>query len=160
MWKYLMAMPVINTIESVIDSCRDQVKPTIGSILYCDLAFGYMEHSGIYIGENKIVHLNRDGDIEVVSPKKFIDCGTAVSIYVSCRGTASVGSRKAAERAKKMLGSYRDYNFIFDNCHQFISGCLSGDFENAHNFLWMLKNEASNRLGSNTWRIWDIELFD
>lgn len=160
MWKYLIPIPVINTIESFVDSYRDQVEPVIGSVLYCDLAFGYMEHSGVYIGNNKIVHLNGGGEIEAVSPKGFIDCGTAVSIYVSCRDTNPVGSKQAAKRAKSMIGHSQNYNFILDNCHQFSSGCLSGDFKNAHSFLWMLKDETSKRTEANTWRVWDIELFD
>lgn len=57
MWRYLMLNPIINIGESLIDTFRDPVKPKLGSVLYCDLAFGYMEHSGIYIGRNKIVHL-------------------------------------------------------------------------------------------------------
>ena len=47
---------VVNTpgralARSFIDNViRDRVEPVIGSILYCDLALGYIEHSGIYVG--------------------------------------------------------------------------------------------------------------
>lgn len=146
--------------ESIVDACRDQVWPEIGSVLYCDLAFGYMDHSGIYIGNGEIVHLSGKGNIEIVSPKQFIDGGTACSIYVSCRDTAPVGSANAARRAKEMVGSSRNYNFLIDNCHQFSAGCLTGDFDNSCNFLWMLKDESSKRINSNSWRYWDIELFE
>lgn len=152
-------MPLYNAAESIVDGCRDKVHPKIGSILYCDLAFGYMDHSGIYIGNNQIVHLSGDGNIEIVSPKEFIDGGTACSIYVSCQDTSAVGSANVAKRAKNMIGTSRNYSFIFNNCHQFSAGCLSGDFENSHNFLWMLKDESAKWLGSDTWRYWDIELF-
>ena len=60
MW-WLLTKPVLNMAEGIIDACRDQVQPEIGSVLYCDLAFGYMEHSGIYIGNRQIVHLNEIG---------------------------------------------------------------------------------------------------
>lgn len=156
----LLAMPLYNMVEGIVDACRDQVCPAIGSILYCDLAFGYMEHSGVYIGKNKIVHLAGNGNIEVVSPQQFIAGGTAVSIYVSCRATSAVGCMEVAQRARAMVGQSRDYNFIIDNCHQFSTGCLTGDFDNSANFLWMLKDQAKKELGSDNWRLWDIKLFD
>jgi hypothetical protein len=148
-----------NTAESLVDGCRDTVQPKKGSILFCDLMFGHMEHSGVYLGNNEIAHLSGDGKIEVVSPKAFIAGGTAVSIYVSCSGTNAVGSSEVATRAKEMAGSSRSYNFLFNNCHQFSAGCLTGDFENSLNFLWMLKDEAKKHLGSDNWRQWDIKLF-
>ncbi len=157
-WR-LLIMPAYNALESIVDNCRDQVKPQVGSVVYCDLAFGFMDHSGIYIGNNRIVHLSGKGKIEVISPKKFIDGGTACSIYVSCKETSSVGSEKVAKRAISALGEYRDYNFILDNCHQFTAGCLNGDFDNSCNFLWMLKDESKSKIKSNSWRLWDIKLF-
>lgn len=156
----LLAMPLYNMVEGIVDACREQVQPAVGSILYCDLAFGYMEHSGVYIGNNRIVHLAGRGDIEVVSPKQFVSGGTGVSIYVSCRDTHAVGSSIVAERALERVGQSRDYNFVMDNCHQFSAGCLTGDFDNSSNFLWMLKDESKRKLKSDTWRLWDIQLFN
>ncbi|STQ90839.1 lecithin retinol acyltransferase family protein [Iodobacter fluviatilis] len=149
-----------NLVESFVDNViRDTVYPIKGSIVYCDLAFGNAEHSGIYVGNNKIVHLDGSGDIEIVSPKIFLDrlggFNSAISIYVSCDGDSPVGSNKTAKRAKDMAGSCRDYNFILDNCHQFTSGCISGDFENSDNFLWMLKDTAKSELNASTWRVWE-----
>ena len=51
-------------------------------VLYCDLACGFAEHSGIYIGNNQIVELNGGGDIAIVSPKEFIDGGTGVNHWL------------------------------------------------------------------------------
>ncbi|MEJ2676599.1 MAG: hypothetical protein P8011_15675 [Acidihalobacter sp.] len=82
-----------------------------------------------------------------------------MNILVSCRGASAVGSKKTADRAKSAVGKVRDYNFVLDNCHQFSAGCLTGDFDNSCNFLWMLKDETKNELGSDTWRHWDIDLF-
>ena len=76
------------------------------------------------------------------------------SIYVSCRNGRAVGSQQVANRALRKIGSRRDYNVIFDNCHQFCSGCLTGDFENSDNFLSMLKDTAQNTLGADDWRVW------
>lgn len=151
-----LIMPVYNFAESFVDNViRDKVSPKIGSVVYCDLAFGYMEHSGIYVGNGEIVHLNSKGNIETVSASEFIDGTTAISIYVSCRDGRSVGDEDIAERALSMVGYRRDYNVIFDNCHQFASGCITGDFDNSDNFLWMLKHTCEKKLRSNEWRVWE-----
>ena len=157
---HLLSVPFVNMAESIYDGCRDKVVPVPGSVLYCDLAMGYMEHSGIYVGDGKIVHLSGEGAIEVVSPKQFIKGGTAINIYVSCKDEFAVGSPAVARRAKSKVGYVREYNFLMDNCHQFSAGCLTGAFDKHINFLWMLKDEAKINLGSNTWRHWDIELFN
>ena len=157
MLKKFLWVPAINFTESFVDNVfRDKVEPEVGSVVYCDLAFGYAEHSGIYIGGNQIVHLNKYGEIETVSPSSFIDGTTAISIYVSCYDTYAIGCKSTAQRAKNMIGTDRNYNVIFDNCHQFSSGCLTGDFDNSDSFLWMLKHTANDKLQANSWRVWDI----
>ena len=40
-----------------------------------------------------------------------------------------------------MRNGFRNYNVLFDNCHQFTCGCLTGKFENPNNFFWMVENE-------------------
>ena len=150
-----------NVAESFVDNViRDKVSsPVIGSIVYCDLAAGYAEHSGVYIGNNSIVHLSGSGEIEIVSPGKFLKrlggLNMAVSIYVSCRNKNPVGSEDVANRAKSRVGRNRDYNVVMDNCHQFSSGCITDNFGNASNFMWMLKDDAKKHLGANEWRVWD-----
>ena len=147
-------------VDSFVDNVViDTVRPIKGSILYCDLHFGLGEHSGVYIGDNQIVHLDGSGEIEIVDPDEFLDrldgANSAISIYVSCNDKSAVGSNAVARRAKKMVGNYRDYNVILDNCHQFSSGCITGDFENTDNFLWALKRTARAELGANNWRVWE-----
>ncbi len=151
--------PIGSAIEGVIDSFRDAVQPQRGSVLYTDLLFGTMEHSGIYIGDNKIVELNSHGEISVVTPQEFISGGTGINIYVSCLHTEAVGSEPIAQRAEQMVGTKKDYHLVVDNCHIFSSGCITGDFDNNETFLWMLQQNAKEYLNANTWRIWDIELF-
>jgi hypothetical protein len=48
MLQLLAAQLISNTAGSIIDNVvRDRVgKPAIGSVVYCDLAFGIAEHSG------------------------------------------------------------------------------------------------------------------
>jgi len=71
-WRILISQPIINTMESIVDNTfRDKVKESkIKSVVYCDLFFGFAEYSGIYVGNNEIVHLNGKGKIEIVNPKQ------------------------------------------------------------------------------------------
>lgn len=148
----------ISAVEYIIDNAlRDTVtEPEIGSVLYCDLAIGLAEHSGVYLGNGEIIHLNGDGVIERVSPTEFMAGTTALNIYVSCDGSYATGCSSVAHRAKTFESdsSFRDYNVLLDNCHQFTSACLTGDIDNTHSFLWMLKDECSQQLGVNCWRVW------
>ena len=152
-------MPIFNLLESFIDNvCKDQVCPAYGSILYCEISLGYAEHSGVLIDPDHIVHLSGSGNIEAVSPEVFLNgldgLNTAISIYASCSEEA-VGGSSIANRAADMVGNSRDYRFLFDKCHQFVSGCVTGDYENTDNLLWMLKRTVSKHLGVDTWRVWD-----
>lgn len=149
-----------NLIESFVDNvCRDKVSAKPGSVLYFEMAFGAAEHSGIYVGNGEVVELSGEGDIQQVSVPEFLCVpalvDTAISIYVSSKDGHAVGSQAVARRARSMVGSRRNYNLILDNCHQFTSGCLTGDFENADNFLWMLKDTARKQLGAEEWRVWE-----
>ena len=149
----------ISAAQSAYDYVMGRVSsPAIGSIVYCDLA-GAVEHSGIYIGNDLIVHLDGSGHIEVVSPNDFLGrlggFNPAVNIFVSCDGDDPVGSESIGRRAQNALGEKRKYNFVLDNCHQFSSGCITGNFDNSCNFLWILKHEAEKKIGANSWRVWD-----
>lgn len=162
MWQILGSMLGLNLIESFVDNVvRDTVdEPSIGAVVYCDLAFGTMEHSGIYIGRDTIIHLNGDGVVETVSPREFLDGTTAISIYTSCFDSWPIGSSQAAERAiryKNSIGA-KNYNILLDNCHMFTSACLTGDLENADTFLWMLKHTAKeHECMLNNWRVWNYK---
>ncbi|WP_342117318.1 lecithin retinol acyltransferase family protein [Pseudoduganella sp. OTU4001] len=133
-------------------------EPVPGSILYSSIVTGVAEHSGVFIGDGQIVHLNGDGEIESVSAQTFMNrlggLSTGLAIYVSSNGTGAVGSVVVAERARSMIGKRRDYGLLMDNCHQFSAGCLTGNFENATNFMWMLKDEATRVLGTTRWAHW------
>lgn len=151
---------ITSATASLIDNyVREKTKPVMGSVLYCDLAF-IAEHSGIYVGKGKIAHLDGSGKIETVTARQFLKrlggLNPALSIYVSCNEETAVGSSRVAKLAKAMAGGERSYNVILDNCHQFASGCITGNFDNADNFLWMLKHTAEKEMSATSWRVWDL----
>lgn len=124
------------------DSTFTYKSPAIGSVVYCQL--GPVEHSGIFIGNNQIVQLNGRGQIECVSPDKFTDHITTIDpdIYIPCniKTKEPVGYTISSGRAIDKIDKNRNYNLLFDNCHQFSAGCITGDFENPNNFLTWLKD--------------------
>lgn len=149
---------VAESLEKIENRYIISVIPVPGSVVYCKLLTAH--HSGIYLGDGRIAHLNGDGMIESVDAGEFINrldgFNTAMQIYVACKDGVAVGCAKVAERASRMLGQRRNYNLILDNCHQFAAGCLTGDFENPINFFWMLKDTTKEVLGSEAWRPWDL----
>ena len=83
MWKVITRAMVVaaasvatnsacGAVKSTYKNFDTKVMPKKGSVLYCDLSFGIAEHSGIYVGDNRIVHLNGKGEIEAVSPAAFL----------------------------------------------------------------------------------------
>ena len=141
--------------KSAYKNFDTKVTPQKGSVLYCDLSFGIAEHSGIYVCDNRIVHLNGKGEIEVVSPAAFLSPFALQDIYVSCMENNAVGSERVANHALSMVGKKRNYNFVMNNCHQFTTGCLTEDFENSSKLLTFLKMQAEKTLNTDTWSLWD-----
>ena len=58
------------TMKTIDAFLIHNVRPAIGSVVYCNLAV-VAEHTGIYVGRNKIVHLNGNGRIEKVSAESI-----------------------------------------------------------------------------------------
>lgn len=137
-----------------------RLKPKVGSIVYCGLAANQFEHSGIYIGNNEIAHLDGSGKIEAVTPQVFLNrlngFNSAKNIYISCKDDKSVGSRSVVTRARKKVGQKIRYGFTTSNCHMFTSGCLTGEFYNNDAFFWLLNDTTQRVLGTNQWLVWDI----
>lgn len=147
--------------DSFIDNVfKDKVKPKVGSVVHCGLFANKIDHSGIYIGYNKIAHLDGSGKIEAVTPEVFLNrldgLNMAISIYVSCKDGKAIGSRIVAENAKRKIGKSVKYNLFNNNCHIFSSGCLTGKFDNNDGFFSELEETTERILGSNEWRVWDI----
>ncbi|MEZ8700524.1 lecithin retinol acyltransferase family protein [Vibrio cyclitrophicus] len=131
--------------------------PVRGSIVYCDLAFGYAEHSGVYMGNGRIIHRNGKGLIEATSIRQFLADTTALSIYVSCNTQGrAVGNESTAQIAGAMLGVQTDYSLLNENCHQFCSHCLSGDIFSNTFTLTQLKRDAHAHIQASQWRVWDL----
>jgi|GEM_PF-2210877 len=116
----------------------EKIQPVRGSVLKTSLCFEPLKtlcHTGIYIGDNKIVELANEsgaGVVRVVSPTEFLGDGlprTGLFIYVACakdeRGYYALGDESVAVSAEKALGKRADYNLLFNNCHQFASSCIS-----------------------------------
>ena len=146
-------------LRNPLDKLRSFTEPAPGTPVYCNLAI-VVEHTGIYIGDNEIVHLNGDGNIEIVSPQEFLarldGDNPAKTIYYAAHSNGKPLCRKRiADRARSMVGGSRNYQLVLDNCHQFTCGCISGDFENPCNFFWMVENEIRDKLGPLTWVEWD-----
>ena len=110
MWRLIGGSVLSGVATSLIDNfLLDKVEPEPGCVVYCDLALGYAEHSGIYVGDGEIVHLNGDGEIERVGAQEFLarldGFNPAVSIYVSCDENAfPQGGQHIAQRALAQVG--------------------------------------------------------
>ena len=147
-----------NPLQKLFRTCS---KPAPGTPVYCNLAI-VVEHTGIYIGDNQIVHLNGDGNIEIVSPQEFVarldGDNPAKAIYYAAKFNGTPLCKKIiAERAKSKVGDRRNYNVVFDNCHQFTCGCISGNFENPCKLFSLVEMEIQLKfkLRRLNWVKWD-----
>ncbi|MEN6413878.1 MAG: lecithin retinol acyltransferase family protein [Veillonellales bacterium] len=118
-------------------------------------------------GGGKVVQLSGEGKIEKVSFEQFTDSFYTVhrEIWVPFNDTSNrydayepIGSLDVAERALKMLNHEMDYDILFNNCHHFSCGCLSGNFGNYYNTLSNIKEQIEKyENGSNPviWYRWN-----
>lgn len=111
-----------------------EVEPQTGCILKCDLGV-LLEHTGIYIGKGKIVSLNRHGHIKIETPHSFFPPGTnpdSNKIYTACFADTNgvLCSKEVAKRAKSKIDDHTKYNVLFNNCHRFTAGCITGNYDN------------------------------
>ena len=131
------------------------VRPAVGSVVYCNLAM-VAEHSGVYVGDGQIVHLNGNGRIERVSAEKFCERfgGKNPSFTIFCptnwQGKA-VGDKKVAEYALRSVGRFVNYNPAFNNCHCFTASCLEGKAVFCPSFS-VLESLVAQKYGACKWR--------
>ena len=135
---------------SVLDGANDFTRtPAIGSLVYCQLSSA--EHSGIYIGGGKIIELTGKGHVKSVTPKGFtgnlFSLDKDIFIPIDRQTRRPIGSAATAQRAKLNMWQRRNYHLLTDNCHQFSTGCMTGDFENDCNYLVMVKQEYAKCVG-------------
>ena len=144
-------------IEKIYDTVAvHNATPKTGSVVYCNLDIG-AEHSGIYIGKGKIVHLNGDGNIEKVDAETFVSrlggFNPAVTIYCPQNKNGEImGFADAAKRARIEIGHTRDYNLAWNNCHTFTYYCLTGDTSLFDGTFTNLEFLLSNRYDFSKWR--------
>lgn len=159
--------------NAFIDMFRDPVEPLPGSIVVCDLSpfpgahqiGAGAEHSGVYAGENTIIHRNGNGYIEKTTPKKFLDrldgFNCAVSIYVACKGTEAFDSEDCYRRALQALDDkeQQGYDILNKNCHHFTRYCLTGDTDQwGLDFTFSsLQNLLIDEFQVDNWRMWEFE---
>ena len=163
-------------------SFRDSVTPQPGSVLYCDL-WGGAEHSGIYVGNDKISNIEVDGiaqsTVRLSSPRDFTSKSwMGQQIYVSCDASGAVGDPDVASGASSHVGEQAFYGLIFKNCHAFSTRCVNyaqaqkksasiadrlfsavglSDIESWECTIRKLKETAQHKLGATKWRLWDWE---
>lgn len=135
------------------------IEPAVGSIVYCNLAVA-VEHTGIYIGDNRIVHLNGDGLIEAVSPATFCQRldgrNPSFTIFCPVRGDGKIlGDKKTAKRAKEQIRKYISYNVVLNNCHCFTASCLTGKHEYCPSFN-LLEKLIMLEYGKYSWRATEL----
>lgn len=168
--------------KNVIDDNRKKVLPEIGSIVYSiinlntpvdknlvNIAGGPVfatlpdilspEHSGIYVGDGQIVHLNGNGSIERVTPEIFVkrelNRAKDKRIFVSVKSGRVYGEESNAKKALSMVGKKIDYRLFTNNCHMFTYGCVSGDFKDGPPYLSSLQSHLQECKGVDEWILWD-----
>lgn len=152
---------VIGSISKIVDNYFvNTKKPKVGSVVYCNLAVAF-EHTGIYVGGDRIVHLNGNGKIEEVSFHRFVNRlhgrNPAISIYcaVDCNNEP-ISDVRIAERALSLVGTHRNYNLILDNCHKFTYYCMTGKTSSVVTFQTIEEALAANPMFCG-WRAFDGE---
>jgi cell wall-associated NlpC family hydrolase len=145
--RVLLGSVIADVVHDTI--IRDKVsEPAVGGVVYCDLALGMAEHSGIYLGNGEIMHRKKDGVICRASARQFVAGTPGNKIYTSCMGKYPTGYPYGAEQAKfyEQNPTGEGYALLWRNCHIFSSACLTHNAENSDTFLWMLKYTAEKKL--------------
>lgn len=114
----------------------------VGYVVYCDLKMG-LEHTGLYLGNDMIAELNGEGDFALVTTHTFLNyseqrIGEIIYIPYSPYEESIITNPMAAINALCRINEKTEYNLLLNNCHQFVAGALTGDFENGNNTFWSL----------------------
>ena len=140
-----------NILESVADALSDSMAsrtrrntgakrliapPPPGTPLLVSLALA-LEHTGVYLGDNKVAELQDDGFVKTVSLTDFINGDTALfplrngtRIFAACdaRSRKPLGTAAVAKMARRLSDEvyYAGYDLIQSNCHLFTAACAAG----------------------------------
>ncbi|WP_139047610.1 lecithin retinol acyltransferase family protein [Pseudomonas lundensis] len=125
-----------------------------GCIVACDLAGGLIEHTGIYVGRNRVIERNGDGSIKSVSIDDFMNSSglrTGVNLYVACAHDKIISSPAISRRARAIVGLNRNYDLINENCHRFTAYCATGVWYEITKFT-TLADTLEHEFDNLTWR--------
>lgn len=181
-WGLTSTTATMNKLRSLKDKMPDRnslfdhatnkyVIPKKGSVVLCDLSpipcssvLGLnVEHTGIYVGNNEIIHRSGEGYLEKVTPKIFLERlngkNCAISVYVSCHGDESLYIDDSYLRAINALSdiNHSGYDILNKNCHHFTRYCLTGDDDQwGLDFTFSsLQELLRKKFGMDNWRIWN-----
>ena len=112
--------------------------PPAGTPLLVSLAFAF-EHTGVYLGGNRVAELNGDGHVKAVSLTRFVNGGAGdvwsirngTRIFAACdeRSRRPLASARALATAREAVeeGMLRTgYDLARINCHLFTAACVRG----------------------------------
>ncbi|WP_370598913.1 lecithin retinol acyltransferase family protein [Plesiomonas shigelloides] len=158
-YKQKANLPIIS------DLFIDFAKLTPGCPVAVRLA-GAVEHTGIYIGNDRVVELNGDGSINIITTEQFVQGGYRPSdgIFSSLIRTGNclyvpyynetIHYEKSVQRAMELVNEYKNgisYNILNNNCHMLTGYCIDGinfqDNTDCRFFSGLTKKIIDNTLG-------------
>lgn len=156
MHKSLLNFVVCEVDKLSLDISRsrfnDRSKIKVGSVIACDLAYGIIDHSGIYVGNNEVIELNGNGLIRKISIEEFIRDGkirTGENIHTATWKNESISCAQWAYNAEKLLNEPVNYHLALCNCHNFIFTCISeGELFSPKPFKFEVQYQ---KLSTNIW---------
>ena len=111
--------------------------PSPGTPLLVSLALA-VEHTGIYLGGNRVAELRCDGTVAAATLTEFINgdskdplpfrSGTRIFAACDARTRKPIGTLCAWQTAHTAVrrGMSRPYDILQDNCHLFVAACAAG----------------------------------
>ena len=124
--------------------------PPPGTPLLVSLALAF-EHTGIYLGGNRVAELGGNGDVQAVSLTQFVNGSSdgvwtvrnGTRIFAACdawsrRPLASAQTLATARAAVEDGASPSGYDFAQTNCHLFTAGCVCGILPGERRFHTLL----------------------
>jgi len=135
----------------------------IGAIIYIDLGIGnldFVEHTAVYVGNNRFVELHGSGEVRLVDSWTLLNSSkqrVGNKIFIATDGFGfPLQSTSIAVRALKEVGNNWKYHLLENNCHEFVAGTIINKFENEYNYFFMLKKLISEELNDSNpirWRV-------
>lgn len=122
-----------------VHSTSKEVKPTIGSIVCCEV-YNFVDHTGIWIDQNTIIELSNSGLVKAVSAERFLEERSGENMFVACDNRHQpIVIDGTAERAVNSVYTFREYDVINNNCHKFVTYCLTGQEHSISRFASLNK---------------------